>query len=97
MDFTVRSSFILFAFTAYNASAWARSLERFCDLYVFVGFAAEVAFIFHEVLGDFPSFIQTPFILYIPQSSFLESPAGFTFRHMGKSIPYIGSRNFIIR
>lgn len=31
-DFSIRSSFILFAFTAYNASAWARSLG-WCGVY----------------------------------------------------------------
>ena len=40
-DFSIWSSLIMFAFTAYNTSAWARSLERCGVLYGFAGFTAE--------------------------------------------------------
>ena len=92
ISFSIRSSFILFAFTAYNPLAWARSLERCGLLYVFVGLQRNQLYTPPGAARFFPT-IEMPFFFYTQHnSSFLEFPADFTFStRRSKSNPYLGS------
>ncbi|KHE79115.1 hypothetical protein GE21DRAFT_1045344 [Neurospora crassa] len=80
-DFSIRSSFILFAFTAYNASALARSLG-WCGVYtsLLASWREAALYSMRRCEISFSSIETLPIPYTQHSSSFLGFPANFTSR-----------------